>query len=330
MKIAILGAGAWGTALAIGLCPRHRVSLWVRDPDHCREMESSRINRRHLDPFPIPDSILLSNDLNAAISDAELVVIAVPMSGLREMFRTVAASGRKIPLIWVSKGFESGTSKLPHQVAMEEYDEIASFGALSGPSFAREVAEGLPVALTLASHDHDFAKRTAAALHNHRIRIYSSEDLVGVEIGGAVKNVMAIASGISDGLGLGANARAALITRGLAEITRLGLKLGGRLETFLGLSGVGDLTLTCTGDLSRNRTVGMLLAGGKPLDLILAELGSTAEGVYTAREVERLAQSLDVDMPITKAVCSVLYEGVPASCAVEELMKRDPKAESAL
>ena len=328
MKIAILGAGAWGTALAIGFSSRHQVTLWVRGDSHYREMVSTRINRRNLDPFVLPRSILLSNDLNEAIRDADLVLIAVPMASLRDTFRKIAASGLKLPVIWVSKGFEAGTSKLPHQVAIEEYDDIAPVGTLSGPSFAREVAEGLPVALTLASNDPGFASDMAAALHSQRIRVYSSTDLVGVEVGGAVKNVMAIASGISDGLGLGANARAALITRGLAEITRLGLKLGGRLETFLGLSGVGDLTLTCTGNLSRNRTVGMLLAEGKPLDLILAELGSTAEGVYTAREVASLAQSLGVDMPITQAVCSVLYEGVPARDAVEELMKRDSKPEN--
>ncbi|MHB1098996.1 MAG: NAD(P)H-dependent glycerol-3-phosphate dehydrogenase [Burkholderiales bacterium] len=328
MKIAILGAGAWGTALAIGFSSRHQVTLWVRDPSHYRDMVSTRINRRNLDPFVLPRSIFLSNDLSEAIGDADLVLVAVPMASLRDTFRKIAASGLKLPVIWVSKGFEAGTSKLPHQVAIEEYDDIAPIGTLSGPSFAREVAEGLPVALTLASNDPGFASDMAAALHSQRIRVYSSTDLVGVEVGGAVKNVMAIASGISDGLGLGANARAALITRGLAEITRLGLKLGGRLETFLGLSGVGDLTLTCTGDLSRNRTVGMLLAGGRPLDVILAELGSTAEGVYTAREVASLAQSLGVDMPITQAVCSVLYEGVPARDAVEELMKRDPKPEN--
>ncbi|HQT26316.1 MAG TPA: NAD(P)H-dependent glycerol-3-phosphate dehydrogenase [Burkholderiales bacterium] len=330
MKIAVLGSGAWGTALAIGLCPRHDLTLWIRDRGHYEEMIETRVNRRHLDPFPIPESVVLSNDFDAATREADLVLIAVPMSGLRKTFRSLAGSGRKIPVIWVSKGFESGTSKLPHQVAMEEYDAIAPYGVLSGPSFAREVAEGLPVALTLASNDRDFAARTASVLHNNRIRIYSSEDLIGVEVGGAVKNVMAIAAGISDGLGLGSNARAALVTRGLAEITRLGLKLGGKLETFLGLSGVGDLTLTCTGDLSRNRKVGLMLATGKPLEKILEELGATAEGVFTAKEVDMLARSLDVDMPITKAVCSVLYEGVPAIAAVEELMKRDPKAESDL
>jgi glycerol-3-phosphate dehydrogenase (NAD(P)+) len=328
MKNAIFGAGAWGTALAIGLSRHHAVALWVRDPDQFREMASTRINRRHLDDVRLPEGIQFSSDPFQALNGADLAIIAVPMSGLRQTFRMIAASNSKVPVIWVSKGFEAGTAKLPHQVALEEYDEIAPIGTLSGPSFAMEVARGLPVALTLASNDADFASRTAAALHNQRIRIYSSTDLVGVEVGGAVKNVMAIAAGISDGLELGLNARAALITRGLAEIKRLGLKLGGKMETFLGLSGVGDLTLTCTGNLSRNRRVGMELAGGKPLDTILAELGSTAEGVYTAREVADLAKSLGVEMPIVQAVCSVLYDGVPPRDAVEELMRRDTKAEN--
>ncbi len=328
MKIAILGAGAWGTALAIGLSRQHSVALWVRDPGQFREMASTGINKRHLDGIRLPEGIHVSNRFDEAVSGADLAMIAVPMSAMRQVFRMIAASGSRVPVIWVSKGFESGTAKFPHQVALEEYDEIAPVGALSGPSFAMEVAHGLPVALTLASSDPVFASKTAAALHNQRIRIYSSTDLIGVEVGGAVKNVMAIAAGISDGLELGLNARAALITRGLAEITRLGLKLGGKMETFLGLSGVGDLTLTCTGDLSRNRRVGIELAGGKALEAILAELGSTAEGVYTAREVCDLAKSQEVEMPIAQAVCSVLYEGVPARDAVEELMKRDPKPES--
>ena len=328
MKIVIFGAGAWGTALAIGLSRQHSVVLWVRDPVQFREMESTRINRRHLSDIRLPEGMQVSNDAFKVLDGADLAIIAVPMSGLRQTFRMIAASNSRVPVIWVSKGFEAGTAKLPHQVALEEYDGIAPIGTLSGPSFALEVARGLPVALTLASSDSGFASSIAAALHSQRIRIYSSTDLVGVEVGGAVKNVMAIAAGISDGLELGLNARAALITRGLAEITRLGLRLGGKMETFLGLSGVGDLTLTCTGDLSRNRRVGIELARGKSLEAILSELGSTAEGVYTAREVADLAKSLDVEMPIVQAVCSVLYDGVPPKEAVEELMKRDSKAEN--
>jgi glycerol-3-phosphate dehydrogenase (NAD(P)+) len=217
---------------------------------------------------------------------------------------------------------------LPHQVAAEELAGATPRGILSGPSFAREVAQGLPAALTLASSDPDFARAAAAHLHSARLRIYSSNDVVGVETGGAVKNVMAIAAGISDGLGYGHNARAALITRGLAEITRLGEKLGGRPETFMGLAGLGDLILTCTGDLSRNRTVGLKLAQGRMLADVLAELGHVAEGVNTAAEVLRLAQRENVDMPITSAVCSVLFDGLPPGKAVEALLNREPKAEA--
>ncbi len=327
MKVCILGAGSWGTALAIALSTHHELTLWTRDAGHCSEMDAERVNRRHLDSVPFPSGLAVSADFDAALSGAELAIAAVPVSGLRETIRHIARSGGRMPLVWVSKGFEAGTSKLPHQVAAEEYGDVAPIGVLSGPSFAWEVAKGLPVALTLASKNGEFASRTASLLSSTKMRIYSSEDIVGVEVGGAVKNVMAIAAGISDGLGLGNNARAALITRGLAEITRLGLKLGGRLETFLGLSGVGDLTLTCTGNLSRNRTVGLLLAQGKPLDAILSDLGATAEGVYTASEVERLASSLDVEMPITSAVCGILHHGIAPRDAVEELMRRDPKPE---
>ena len=327
MRIVVLGAGAWGTALAMALSSRHAVSLWARDPVHCGEMASERVNRRHLDRMPFPPDLIVEPDFSAALAGADLAIVAVPVSGLRATIRRLAEDGAGVPLVWVSKGFEAGTSRLPHQVATEEYGRIAPVGVLSGPSFAHEVAQGLPVALTLASADAEFASRIAAALTGPRMRIYSSEDVVGVEVGGAVKNVMAIAAGISDGLGLGNNARAALITRGLAEITRLGLRLGGHLETFLGLSGVGDLTLTCAGDLSRNRTVGLMLAAGKPLEEILAGLGATAEGVYTAKEVDRLAARLGIPMPITRAVCGVLHEGISPREAVEELMRRDPRPE---
>ena len=217
---------------------------------------------------------------------------------------------------------------LPHQVAQEEYAGVAPCGVLSGPSFAQEVAQRLPTALTLASDDEEFSRNIAAQLHTPRLRVYSSRDVVGVETGGAVKNVITLAVGISDGMGFGHNARAALITRGLAEITRLGLKLGGHMETFMGLTGVGDLILTSTGDLSRNRRVGLMLAAGRSLPDILHDLGHIAEGVYTAREVLWLSQKLDVEMPITQAVCSILYDGVPARTAVEALLNREPKTEN--
>ena len=230
-------------------------------------------------------------------------------------------------MIWVCKGFEAETALLPHQVAAEVLPEKFCCGVLSGPSFAQEVARGLPAALTLASSDTEFASRAAQALHHARLRIYASNDVIGVEVGGAVKNVMAIAAGICDGLGLGHNARAALLTRGLAEIARLGLKLGGRPETLSGLSGAGDLILTCTGDLSRNRQVGMLLVQQLDLPEILRRLGHVAEGVYTVREVHRLAQRLGVAMPISEAVYRVLYEQLPAVDAVEALLNRVPNTE---
>ena len=230
--------------------------------------------------------------------------------------------------MWLCKGFEPKRAYLPHQIAAEVLPSVGACGVLSGPSFALEVARGLPTALTLASADAKFSQVTACALHGPRLRVYFSTDIAGVEVGGAVKNVMAIATGIADGLALGANARAALITRGLAEITRLGAKLGGRPETFTGLTGAGDLILTCTGELSRNRRVGLALAQGRKLDDILRELGHVAEGVQTAAAVENRARQLGVEMPITQAVCAVLFGGVSPREAVEQLLGRDPKGES--
>jgi len=328
MKIAVLGAGAWGTALAISLAARHEVHLWTRNPAQSAEMSEERANRRYLPGFPFPDALQIELKLEQALDQADLALVVVPTAGFRQVVRQIAELGAKMPLVWACKGFEAGTAKLPHQVVAEELGGKAQSGALSGPSFAQEVAKGLPTALTLASRDEPFAHAMALELHSPRLRVYSSPDVVGVEIGSAVKNVMAIAAGISDGMGYGYNARAALITRGLAEIGRLGVAMGGRPETFMGLTGAGDLILTCTGDLSRNRTVGLRLAQGKALDTILAELGHIAEGVHSAREVLRLAASLNVEMPITHAVCQVLFEGMPPGKAVEGLLNREPKAEN--
>jgi glycerol-3-phosphate dehydrogenase (NAD(P)+) len=289
--------------------------LWTHSRQHLADLVSQRINRRYFPAFPLPASLRLTAGLEEAVEDADLALIVVPVSGLRETLREIAASGKRVPVIWGCKGFESQSAKLPHQVAEEEYAGVAPYGVLSGPSFALEVAQGLPAALTLASEDGKFAREVAAQLHAPRLRVYSCTDVVGVETGGAVKNVISIAAGICDGMGFGYNARAALITRGLAEITRLGLKLGGRMETFLGLTGVGDLILTCTGDLSRNRRVGLALAAGRSLPDILRELGHIAEGVHTAREVLRLSHLMDIEMPITKGVCSILDDGVPAGQA---------------
>ena len=262
------------------------------------------------------------------MTECDVALIATPTSGLREVLGRLRAARSDQPVIWACKGFEQASGKLPHQVAAEVLGERAGCGALSGPSFALEVAQGRPTALTLAAGNAEFAKRFARGLHHPTLRVYFSTDLAGVEISGAVKNVMAIAAGISDGLGLGLNARAALITRGLAELTRLGVALGGRPETFMGLAGAGDLILTCTGDLSRNRRVGLLLAQGAPLDAILKQLGHVAEGVYSAPAVEALAAEKRVDMPITRAVCAVLFRGTPPRDAVQKLLARDPREEA--
>ncbi len=327
MNVAVLGAGAWGTALAISLSPRHRVTLWARDAEQIAAMSASLRNLRYLPEIPLPPELHLTADLNAALADAELILAVVPIAALRATLRRIAELPKPIPVIWACKGFEADTAKLPHQVVAELLPQNFLRGVLSGPSFAQEVARGLPTALTLASDDGEFARQTAQSLHHARLRIYSSTDVVGVEVGGAVKNVLAIAAGISDGLGFGHNARAALITRGLAEMTRLGLKLGGSAETLGGLSGAGDLILTCTGDLSRNRRVGMSLAQQQALPDILRQLGHVAEGVYTVREVHQMAQRLGVDMPICAAVYRVLYEQVSAASAVEDLLSRTPNSE---
>ena len=326
MKITILGAGAWGTALAIHLSRQHEVSIWSRNSQEIAAMAADGENTRFLPGFKLSSSISFKSDISTSLSGAELVIVAVPTAGFRNTLQL--CSNLDTPVIWVSKGFEAGTAKLLHQVADEVLPKAHLRGVLSGPSFAQEVAKGLPCALTLASTDEVFSRRIAAELHGGSMRVYSSSDVIGVELGGAVKNVMAIAAGISDGMGFGYNARAALITRGLAEMTRLGLALGGKLETFMGLAGVGDLILTCTGDLSRNRTVGKLLAQGKRLDAILAELGHAAEGVHTAREVLQLAEQVKVEMPITQEVCKVLFEGLSPKEAVEDLLNREPRAEN--
>jgi glycerol-3-phosphate dehydrogenase (NAD(P)+) len=326
MRIAVLGAGAWGTAIAASLSARHEVVLWGRDPAQCRDIAAARRNQRYLPEIALPPQLAIETDFAAAAAAAELVLVATPTAALRDMLGRLAPLRK--PALWLCKGFEPDSAELPHQIAARVLAPGCAYGVLSGPSFALEVAQGLPTALTLASADAEFSQATARALHGPRLRVYFSTDISGVEIGGAVKNVMAIATGIADGLGLGANARAALITRGLAEITRLGVRLGGRPETFTGLTGAGDLILTCTGELSRNRRVGLGLAQGRTLDAVLRELGHVAEGVHTAAAVEQRARQLGVDMPITRAVCAVLFGGVAPRAAVEQLLARDPKGES--
>jgi len=324
MRVAVLGAGAWGTAISCVLGARLEVALWARQAAQAKAIATSRRNERYLPGIELPSTVAVTADLNAATQGAALLLAATPVAGLRSLLGALRGPS---PLVWLCKGFEQGTGELPHQIALGALGAKARFGALSGPSFAEEVARGLPCALTLASSDAAFAREAAAQLHGGRMRVYYSSDLVGVEIGGAVKNVMAIAAGISDGMGLGLNARAALITRGLAEITRLGAALGGQPETFMGLAGAGDLILTATGDLSRNRRVGLELARGRSLAEIIAGLGHVAEGVHSAREVLKLARANRVDMPVTEAVCAVLDARLTPAVAVERLLARESKME---
>ncbi|MFP6557052.1 NAD(P)H-dependent glycerol-3-phosphate dehydrogenase [Paraburkholderia sp. B3] len=332
MKVAVLGAGAWGTALAGHLARAHDTVLWARDGALIGALAKTHENARYLAGISLPRNLHYETDLAAALDHASdetaLVVVATPVAGLRALLRTMRDLGR-VPahFVWLCKGFEADTQLMPHQVVAAELPDHASNGVLSGPSFAREVGQGLPVALTISSTSAACRERTLGAFHHRAMRIYTGDDVVGVEVGGAVKNVLAIATGISDGLGLGLNARAALITRGLAEMSRLGVTLGGRAETFTGLTGLGDLILTATGDLSRNRTVGMQLASGRTLDDILGALGHVAEGVRCAQAVLAIARVHGIDMPITEAVCAVLFDGVAPSDAVSALLRRDAKAE---
>ncbi|MET0961825.1 MAG: NAD(P)H-dependent glycerol-3-phosphate dehydrogenase [Noviherbaspirillum sp.] len=330
MKITVLGAGAWGTALALALAARNDVLLWGRNQAAMRRMDAQRENADYLPGFALPAQLAIGSDLPQALAHVAgpdaLLVVATSVAGLRPL--ALQLKSFRLPnLVWLCKGFEEDTRLLPHQVLREVLGEGVPMAALSGPSFAQEVARGLPCALTVASADAALCDQVVRALHGGGIRVYSTDDLAGVEVGGAVKNIMAIATGVVDGLGLGLNARAALITRGLVEISRLGAALGGRPETFMGLTGMGDLILTCTGDLSRNRRVGLGLAQGKLLEAIVAELGHVAEGVRCARAVRELAAQCGVQMPIARAVAGVLFDGDSPRDMVAELLAREPQPE---
>jgi len=332
MKVSVLGAGAWGTALAASIAPRHDTLLWARDARQAEAIARTRRNERYLAGVELPTALRVGADLEAALAapgDDGLIVIATPMSGLRGTL--ARAAGRGAGVWWLCKGFEAGTMALGHEVAREVCPQ-ARVGVLSGPSFALEVARGRPTALVAASADAALREQAVEAFHTDALRVYTSPDPVGVEVGGAVKNVIAIATGIADGMparaGLGLNARAALITRGLAEMTRLGLALGARADTFMGLSGLGDLVLTATGALSRNRQVGLQLARGATLDQALRTLGHVAEGVYSAPTVLARARGLGVEMPLTEAVVAVLEGRLTPVAAVAQLMRRDAKSES--
>ncbi len=331
MNISVLGAGAWGTAMAIAFAAKNNVLLWGRNQAAMSAMQTSRQNEAYLKGFAFPDNLQVTADFKAAMTHATgpegLLVIATSVSGLRSTLEACRAY-QPHNIIWLCKGFEEATQLLPHQVAEQVLGRGPAFGALSGPSFAQEVARGLPCALTIASTSDELCSLVVQALHVNAMRVYSSDDVVGVEVGGAVKNILAIATGVADGLGLGLNARAALITRGLAEISRLGVALGGRAETLMGLTGVGDLILTCTGDLSRNRRVGLALAQGKSLEVIVQELGHVAEGVRCAQAVRVLAQRQGVQMPIADAVAGVLFDGISLQEMISRLLARDAKQET--
>ncbi len=330
-KIAVLGAGAWGTALAMSISQRHQVSLWARNAGHVSGMRKSRANPMYLGDFKFNDHLQVEDNLQFALENADLILSVVPTAGFRNILKDINALGSQLPIIWAHKGLEPQTAKLPYEVALEELGDPKitgqHWGALSGPSFAAELVRGLPTAVTLAANDDAFANEAALLIHGANLRVYHSTDVIGVSVGGAVKNVMAIAAGISDGMGFGNNARAALITRGLAEMTRFGVALGATPETFMGLAGAGDLILTCTGQYSRNREVGLQLASGKSLADILQGLGHVAEGVNTAREVMRRADQLGVDMPITYEVNQALSHGKSAKEAVMDLLGREQKPE---
>ena len=339
MKILLIGAGAWGTALAVSVaCKGRDVTLWARSPALLHTLHAERTNARYLPGIALPVSVHLSGGatpLADAVLNQDLVVIATPISGVRNVLGQLQQV--RAPVIWLSKGFEapqpantSGLKSfglLAHEILAQAAINLRA-GVLSGPSFALEVARGQPTALVAASEHADVRDALVAAFHGPTLRVYASDDVVGVEVGGAVKNVLAIATGLCDGLALGLNARAALITRGLAEMTRLGVALGARGETFTGLSGLGDLVLTATGDLSRNRRVGLLLASGKTLAQAIDSLGHVAEGVYCARTVAQRAASLGVSMPITEAVVALLDGALSPREAVAALMGRDATTES--
>jgi glycerol-3-phosphate dehydrogenase (NAD(P)+) len=327
--VAIIGAGSWGTALAMHIAKGGRkVYLWGHDPEEMKTLAADRSNEHFLPGLAFPESLEVLVDISELPSTCNHFLVVVPSHAFRQVLRTLLQLPSPPNLLaWGTKGMEKDTSLLMSDIANEELPAEITTAVISGPSFAGEVARGMPTAVTVASSNNETAAEVTAWLHHHQFRAYTQEDLIGVQIGGALKNIIAIAAGISDGLGFGANARAALITRGLAEITRLGVKSGAQVETFMGLAGLGDLVLTCTDDQSRNRRVGLGLGKGGTLQEIIDEIGQEVEGVQTAAATWELSRKLDVPMPITEQVYNVLYRGLPAIKAVQNLLHRDPKHE---
>ena len=328
--VAVLGAGSWGTALAIQLARSGRATrLWGRGAEHLRALSRDRVNARYLPGAAFPDSLTIADDLTTALQGALDVLVVVPSHSFRAVLTQIApqldAAAR---VAWATKGFELESGKLPHQVAGEVLGSARATAVLSGPTFAKEVGRGLPTAMTVASANAEFAAALAQGLSSNNFRAYTSTDIVGVEVGGAVKNVLAVGAGLADGMGFGANTRIALITRGLVEMTRLGVTLGAQRETFMGLAGLGDLVLTCTDDQSRNRRFGLLLAAGNPAEQALAQIGQSVEGYLAAKAVHLVATRAGVDMPICSGIYSVLYENLAAKDVVRGLMSRPIRSEN--
>jgi glycerol-3-phosphate dehydrogenase (NAD(P)+) len=332
MEVAVLGAGSWGTALALVLARNgHDVRLWGHNPRQIALLREECCNEQYLPGVPFPKNLTPHESLADTLKGASIVVIAVPSHAFRGLIQQLPSLlAAEAGIAWATKGLELETGLPLHHIVKDILGPDTPAAVLSGPTFAGEVARGQPTAITVASESESFANDLVSLLHNPRFRAYTSTDVVGVELGGAVKNVLAIAAGIADGLGYGANARAALITRGLAELMRLGMTLGGKPETLMGLSGVGDLILTCTDNQSRNRRFGLGLGQGRPIDVVTAEIGQEIEGIPTARIVHALSQRHHVEMPITEQVYRILYEDLPPREAVGNLLVREPKAESAV
>jgi len=329
--ILVVGAGSWGTALAIQFARTgHRTLLWGRASDKPLQMQAQRENRQYLPGAAFPDALEAVEDLDAALSQVRDVLVAVPSHAFREVLTQIRGALRSDGRIaWATKGFELESGKLPHQVAHEVLGDAVPLAVLSGPTFATEVGAGLPTALTVASADPEFARELAEDISSENFRAYTTDDIVGVEVGGAVKNVLAIGAGICDGLGFGSNTRIAMINRGLVEMTRLGMALGANKDTFMGLAGMGDLVLTCTDNQSRNRRMGLALASGKSIQQAQQEIGQVVEGVLAAKAVWTVSRSLGVDMPICEQIYLILYENKSAVSAVQALMGRELRPESA-
>ncbi len=326
----VIGAGAWGTALAIAIARNgHDVLLWGRDAEHVSEMEDNASNERYLPGLKFPTSLNVTADFEQALASAKHVLISVPSTAFPTMLSDMKPFiADDLPISWATKGLTPGTGRFLYDTALELLGDLHPLAVISGPSFAFEVAKNLPTAITIGAKDETFSADLASAMHSPTLRAYTTNDVLGVQLGGTVKNVMAIGAGIADGLGYGANTRAALITRGMSEILRLAASLGAKTETLFGLSGIGDLILTCTDDQSRNRQLGLAIGRGLSVEQAVAEVGKTVEGMHAAREVMMRAQQLGIEMPIVEQVCKILFEGYDPRKAVQELLNRDQKAET--